>query len=102
VTFAPGDVVVCVSTVTPCCNYDIASHVTDDDLPELKLRSTYRVGRVANAKCGCGQGGIVSFQPSGVVGHNYAWPQACFRKVEPAKEDIFKLASAPVREGELV
>jgi hypothetical protein len=94
-SFDTNDVVVCVSLDSPCCG---DPEIATPRYPQPVLRATYRVTDVGVAECNrCGRE-VLAFLPAPhtAVMIDWAWPQACFTKIEPSSEDIFLLADQPM------
>lgn len=92
---SPGDVVECISTTAPCsCSEPLGSL----SFPAPVLRRVYRVAEAAPGmcpRCGAEQPLLQSACQRHPV---YAWPQSCFRRITPATEDIFSLATTRIPE----
>lgn len=88
---SPGDAVVCVNTDAPCpCGEQLGI----DGIPPPKVGRHYRVAYTSDGYCEqCGTI-VPAMRAEGtdLPGH-YVWPQSCFRRLEPASEDIFLLTT---------
>lgn len=83
--FNPGDLVVCISTDSPCCDHTVGE---GNGKPQPELHMIYKVALVGIAQClRCGEV-LVCFVPAGMVQDWWAWPQVCFRKVENHKKPV--------------
>ncbi len=89
--FVVGDVVVCVATQYSCssCGADGNEPAV---LPDPVLRRFYRVAEAGEGHCADCNHPLLVFLPTEFYDPVWAWPQSCFSKIEPASEDIFKLA----------
>lgn len=89
-SFAPGDLVVCISLESPCCGSGGCPAGLEAIQP--RLRQTYRVSSVGSGVCANCDTELLAFAPAGYEEADWCWPQLSFRKIEPASTNIFDLA----------